>query len=139
MSEAERKGRTIILIVAGGLIGTALLNMLRALAMSSRDAVGMAWVRLAICLVISFLMWRGYSWARSYVAFSLFVGAALGALGSLATLVGAFVLGLLNLTFAFFYAWGGYMLWKSPDVDAYIERHEKLRNPDMSLGGGMGA
>lgn len=139
MSEAERKGRTIILIVAGGLIGTALLNLLGALAMTSRDAMGMAWVRLAICLVVSFLMWRGYSWARSYVAFALFVGAVLAALGSLAMLAGMFFLGLLNLTIAFFYAWGGYMLWKSPDVDAYIEWHEKARNPDMSLGGGMGA
>ena len=139
MNDQERRGRTLILVVALGLVASAVLELLVALATPALASTGLAWLRLGLCLLFSFLMWQGYSWARPYIAFLLFVGAVLAALGSLVALIRSPIAGLVGLAFAAFYGWGGWVLWKSPHVDAYIEYREKLRIPDMSLGGGLGS
>lgn len=127
MNDDARQGRRIILVVMAGL----LIPVLGVLLIPGTSVKSQA-VRLAIVVGMSFFMWRGYSWARSYIAFSLGVAALLAALsGVLAVL--ALSWGAVFLLLAPLYAWGAWALWRSPKVDAYIEHCERQRNPDMSF------
>lgn len=130
MNDDARGGRRIILLIIASLL---LPNL--GLLIVAGNSLGMALGRLAIVIGMSFLMWRGYGWARSYMAFSLGVAALLavltGILAALAVWWGAVLLVPPPL-----YAWGAWVLWRSPKVDAYIEHCEKLRNPDMSFNTG---
>lgn len=127
MNEQARKGRQIILVIIAGLLVPS-VGLLLVPGNSARTLAG----RIVISVVLSFLLWRGYSWARSYLAFSLGLGALLtallGLLAALAVWWGAVLLLLPPL-----YAWSAWALWSSPKVDAYIEYREQQRNPDMSF------
>lgn len=130
MNDEARKGRQIVLIIIAGLL---LPNL--ALALLSGNSIKVSGLRLVISFLISFLLWRGYSWARSYMAFSLGLAALLTALsGLLAVLVLSWMAVVLLL--APLYAWGAWALWSSPTVEAYIEYCERQRNPDMSFNTG---
>ena len=127
MNEQARKGCQIILVIIAGLLVPS-VGLLLVPGNSVRTLAG----RIVISVVLSFLLWRGYSWARSYLAFSLGLGALLtallGLLAALAVWWGAVLLLLPPL-----YAWSAWALWSSPKVDAYIEYREQQRNPDMSF------
>ena len=130
MNDEARKGRRMVLtIVAALLLPNLLLVLVSGIPLKSLG------LRFLISVVISFLVWRGYSWARSYMALSLGLGALLTALaGLLAALAASWQAGFLLL--APVYAWGAWALWSSPNVDAYIDHCERQRNPDMSFNTG---
>jgi len=130
MSEEAGKGRQIILIIVAALLVPSLAVMM--LTQAWREGA----LRFAIALVMSFFLWRGYSWARSYLAYTLGLATLLAALSGI---VGALVLRwqAIYVFVAPLYAWGAWALWSSPKVEAYIEHRERQRNPDMSLN--MGA
>ena len=78
MNDEARKGRRMVLtIVAALLLPNLLLVLVSGIPLKSLG------LRFLISVVISFLVWRGYSWARSYMAFSLGLGALLTALAGL--------------------------------------------------------
>lgn len=130
MNDEARKGKRIILMIIAGL----LLPNLVVLVLPGSSVAALA-SRLLIGVTLSFLMWRGYSWARSYMAFSLGLAALLSALaGLLAPLAVSW--GAALLLFSPLYAWGAWALWSSPAVEAYIEYCEEQRNPDMSFSAG---
>lgn len=130
MSDEARKGRQIILIVIAALL-LPNLGILLAAGLSPTAAV----TRLGISAVMSFLMWRGYSWARSYLAFGLGLAALFALLsGVLALFVVSWLAVMLLL--APLYAWAAWALWSSPKVEAYIQYCEQQRNPDMSFNTG---
>jgi len=126
MTEEARRGRLIVLIIIAALLVPNLAVM----------TLTQAWeagaFRFAIAVAMSFFLWRGYSAARSYLAFSLGLAALLAALSGI---VGALVLSwtAIFLLLAPVYAWGAWALWSSPKVEAYIEHCERGRNPDMSF------
>ena len=127
MNEEARKGRTIIIAVIAGLLLPSL-----GLLVVSGNAMKAATVRLIISVVLSYLLWRGYSWARSYLAFGLGLAAALAVLSGLLALLAMSWLAIF-LLLAPLYAWGAWALWSSPNVEAYIQHCEQRRNPDMSF------
>ena len=140
MSDEARKGRQVILIVIAALLLPSLVTPLTA-----GVSLGAVIARFGISAVMCVLMWRGYSWARSYLAFGLGLAALLavlaGAFGLIAVLAGALaplvVLRLaVTLLLAPLYAWAAWALWSSPKVEAYIEYRERQRNPDMSFNSG---
>ena len=92
-------------------------------------------LRLVIPVVLSFLLWRGYSWARSYLALALGIGAIIGAFGGILIAISAWW-GSVLLLFPPLYGWGAWALWSSPRVEAYIAFREKERNPEMSFSTG---
>ena len=130
MNDETRKGRRIILTIIAGLL---LPNLV--LLMIPGSSVGTVARSLLIGIIISFLMWRGYSWARSYMAFSLGLAALLSALVGLLAMLAVSWSAVLLLVSPL-YAWGAWALWSSPAVEAYIEYCEKQRNPDMSFNTG---
>jgi hypothetical protein len=128
MDDAAREGRRIIAIVIAGL----LLHSLVMLAVPGRSFPRRA-LELLVAGGMSLLMWRGYSWARSYLAFVL-GGSAIGAAIMGLWLTFSVGWGAVLLLFPPLYGWGAWALWSSPKVDAYIEHRERKRNPDMSFG-----
>jgi len=130
MNNEAKRGRQIILLIVTGLVVPNLAGIL-----IPGNAVKLGLIRLLFAFLMSFLLWRGYSWARSYMAFSLGLAALLTALsGLLAVLVFSWMAVVLLL--APLYAWGAWALWSSPSVEAYIEYCERQRNPDMSFNTG---
>ncbi len=127
MDDTTRRGQWIILIVITGLVLETMLSLF----LPGSTLRGQA-PRLVIVTVLLFLMWRGYGWARSYVAFSLGIAALLTAISGV-LLVARVWWGFLLALFAPLYAWGAWALWSSPQVDAYIDYCERERNPSMSL------
>lgn len=127
MNDDARQGRRIILIIIAGLAVPTLGELLVPGSTLKANAT-----RLAIVGAMSVLMWRGYSWARSYVAFSLVLAGLLTALTGI-LLALAVWWGFVLLLLPPLYLWGAWALWRSPKVDAYIDHCEKLRNPDMSF------
>ena len=127
MNTDARQGQRIIMAIIIGLF----LDFALMLALPGGSLRSQA-LRLAIVVAMSVLMWRGYSWARSYMAFSLAMAAVLTVLSGMAAMLmvwwGAGLLVLAPL-----YAWGAWVLWNSPKVEAYIEYRERQRNPDMSF------
>ena len=130
MSDEATKGKRIISIIVAGLL-VPNLALLLVPGSSLRVIAG----RSAIAVIMSFLMWRGYSWARSYMSFSLGLAALLAVLSGLLGLLTA-SWGAVLLLVAPLYAWGAWALWSSPAVEAYIAHREQERNPDMSFNTG---
>lgn len=124
------KGRAVVLIISAGLlIPSAALFAL------SRPPRGTSIVRLAIAVAMSFLLVRGYAWARGWIALGLTVG------GLFAAGVGLLVALRVWWGFPFlllppFYFWAAWTLWRSASVEAYVAHCERKRNPDMSLSSG---
>jgi hypothetical protein len=136
VSDEARKGQRIVLvIVAALLVPNVVIALVSSAPLFSGGPLRSSGFRVAISVVISFLLWRGYSWARSYMAFSLGLSALLATLSGLLALLAGSWLGVM-LLLAPVYAWGAWALWSSPNVDAYIEHRERERNPDMSFGSG---
>ena len=129
MSDDARKGQRIVLAICTALLLPELLTLL-----VRRDVSVSGAMRMIIPVLLAVLLWRGYSWARSYLAFSLGLVALLWALAGFLALLAiswfAVVLVLPPL-----YVWGAWLLWSSPKVEAYIDYREKQRNPDMSFDG----
>ena len=126
MSEDARKGQRIVLIIGAALLVPELLTI-----------VLVGWTRpgafrAAFSIVLAFLLWKGYSWARSYLAFSLALVALLWAFAGFLALLVISPLAVV-LLFPPLYAWAAWLLWSSPKVEAYIDYREKQRNPDMSF------
>jgi hypothetical protein len=130
MNADARKGQRIILVVISGLLAQAAVGFVLPGASIKQQAI-----RLIIPIGMSILLWRGYSWARSYLAFGLGLGAILGALGGTIAAISVWW-GFLLLLFPPLYAWGAWALWSSPAVEAYIAYREKERDPDMSFSTG---
>src|SRR5262245_12450046 len=134
MTGEALRGRQLVLVLIGLLVIPQLLLVSLAMMFVKTGPAPMDWFRLALALVMAFLLWRGHSAARSYLAFSVFLGALLTILVS-AVLLLKTPLAVFGLLLGAAYVWAARVLWKSPDIEAYIEAREQERNPILSLSG----
>jgi hypothetical protein len=131
LSEDARSGQRIARVLAlAVLIPNALLF---AFALTFGLPPGRYTIRLGIGLVMGVMLWRGYGWARSYLAFALGLSSIVALVGGLLIGFRLPLLGVLGFLLAPLYGWGAWALWSSPKVEAYIEYREQRRNPDMSF------
>lgn len=137
MTPDEQRGRNIVLLISAAIVLPQALAVAASLATSHTAPLGMAAIRLGIAAIMSYLMWRGHSAARTYLAFTLFLGAGLTLVGSLALLVKT-PFAVVGILLGAGYIWAAWVLWKSPKVEAYIEAREKARNPSLSFRDGNG-
>jgi hypothetical protein len=131
------RGRQVVLALIALLVIPQCLLMGAALMFATTGPHFGDWLRLGIALVLSWLLWRGHSAARSYLAFSLLLGAVGIMLISLALLLKT-PFAILGVLLGAAYVWAAWVLWKSPNIEAYIEAKEKERNPSLSLTGDDG-
>jgi hypothetical protein len=131
VSEEARIGKRIVVGLALALLIPKVVVF--AVAIAFALPLGQYAIRLGIGLLIAAVMWRGYSWARSYVALAFGLSSAFSLVGGFLIASEMPLLGLVGICLAPFYAWGAWVLWSSPKVEAYIAYCEQRRNPVMSL------
>jgi hypothetical protein len=131
------RGRQVILVLIAALVIPQFVLVVLALLLVKTGPQFADWLRLGVAVVLSYLLWRGHSAARSYLAFSVFLGAVLLILGSLVLLLKT-PFAIVGVLLGAAYGWAAWVLWKSPNIEAYIEAREKERNPILSLTGGDG-
>lgn len=133
MNDEAKSGRRVIAAIALALIVPSVLELVVA-SSQPRGLEGSAVVRPLVAIAMSVLMWRGYSWARTYIAVVLAIGAVLAAMRAV-LLTMQTPLGGVMFVLPPLYAWGAWALWSSSKVDAYVEHCERRRTPDMSFTG----
>ena len=134
MTGEALRGKQVVRMLIAVLVIPQLLLVVLALMVSETGPQFADWLRLGIAVVLSYLLWRGHSAARSYLAFSVLLGALLLILLSLILLLKTPV-ALVGVLLGGAYVWVAWVLWKSPNIEAYIEAKERERNPSFSLTG----
>jgi len=130
MTSEESHGRKITLGIALFLAVPPLLILI-VLLLTGAAASRIPWFQLVLPVVMAFLLFKGYTWARAYIAFSSCAGALLLMLGPL--LRGSLLFALLSLPFAAAYVAAAVILWKSKAVEAYFDRQTHSRDALLSL------
>jgi hypothetical protein len=130
MTSEESRGRKITSGIALFLAIPSLLILI-VLLLTGTAAARIPWLQVVLPVVMAFLLFKGYSWARAYIAFSSCAGALLLMLGPLLT--GKLLLALFSFPFAAAYVAAAVILWKSKAVEAYFDRQTHSRDALLSL------
>jgi hypothetical protein len=134
MTREENRGRRITLALAC-LVGIPpVLNVLILLSVGRPIPSGTWLFRVVIPLALAWLLYRGYRWARGYIAFSFGLGAVLGA-ARLAAVSAPVMVKLLVVPFLALPFWAAVILWKSPSVGAYFDRENAF--PTLKINDGV--
>lgn len=131
MTDQETWGRRITLAIAV-LVAVPNLALIGLMLLTGAPAAQMPWVPLGVSLVMSFLLFMGYKWARAYLIVSLCFGSVLF-LMLLPLLGGNLVAAIVGTPFAIFYVAAGVVLWRSKAVEAYFDRSTASRDTLPSL------
>jgi hypothetical protein len=130
MTSEESRGRKITLGIALFLAVPSLLILI-VLLLTGTPASRIPWFQVVLPVVMAFFLFKGYTWARAFIAFSSCAGALLLVLGPL--LAGKQLLAVFSLPFAATYVAAAVILWKSKAVEAYFDRQTHSRNAPPSL------
>lgn len=136
MSQEERRGKKIALAIAIIVSVLAALDFLALFLTATSGSGAGSWFGLVLRLAMAWLIYRGYGWARSYLAFLLVVNALIAAVGlplQLGDLGSVVALPVAAIYFAFSWA-----VWRSKALEAYCAHQYRKRNPSMSMSNHLG-
>ncbi len=135
MTPEEQRGRVIAVSIGAALVVISVLSFF--LVLLVRRHVGpFQLFQLGASVVLAWLMFKGYGWARAYVAFSLLLG---GVFLLLLPILARRPLGLIiALPISAAYVAAGLVLWKSKSVEAFFDRQAEIRNAPPSIRGSGG-
>ena len=119
------------MVVASVLMLPPLLTVLVLVVTDSKLSVGILLFQIIFPLVLCILLVKGYSTARAYIVFSLYLGALLLFISGL--LSGNLLAYVLSILLGGFYVTAGTVLWRSSAVNAYFDHETHERDGLLSL------
>jgi hypothetical protein len=132
MTSEQRRGRTISLVIAVGLVAINVLLFLLA-ALVQPETGAFQWFRLGLVLALAWCVFKGYGWARAYVAFSMLVCSLLWLVGPI--LAGQPIELVIGVPLSAIFITGAVVLWRSKSVAAYFDHQTQRRDAPLSMKG----